>query len=68
MRHGIDYLGMQKLENLLLDDLSHCIIKPMLRLPIRCVGWVYRDAMSADGRADSLSVLERVTKNRPMLF
>ena len=28
------------------------------RLPRRCARWVYRDAMSTEGRADSLEVLE----------
>jgi plasmid replication initiation protein len=68
MRHGIDYPSMQKLENLFLDDLPHRIIEPTLRLTRGCARWVYRDARSAEGRADSLKVLERVTEYRSMVF
>ena len=57
VRHEIDYPGVQELLDLHLDNLSHRIIYPTLRLPRRCARWVYRDAMSTEGRADSLKAL-----------
>ena len=52
--YGIDYPDMQEFQDLFLDDFSHFIVQPTLRLPRRCFGGVYRNAMRAEGRADSL--------------
>jgi hypothetical protein len=58
VRHGIDYPGVQEFEDLFLDSFPHLVVQPTLRLPRRCAGWVYRDAMGAKGRTNSLEILE----------
>jgi hypothetical protein len=58
MRHRIDNPGMQKFQDLFLNNLSHCFVKPTLGLPRRYIIWIYRDAIGAKSRADSLKVLE----------
>jgi hypothetical protein len=58
MWHKIDDPGMQEFQNLFLNNLSHRIVKPTLGLPKRYRVRIYRDAMGAKGRADSLKVLE----------
>ena len=58
MWHRIDDLGVQEFQNLFLNNLSHHIIKPTLGLPRRYRIRIYRDAMGAKSRADTLKVLE----------
>ena len=48
--HEIDYPGVQEFQDFFLDDLSHCIVEPTLRLPRRCFGRIYRNTMCAEGR------------------
>jgi len=68
MWHGIDYPGMQEFQDLFLDNLSHRMVEPSLRLSRRCFCRIYRNMMRAEGRADSLKVLEWVAEHGPMLF
>ena len=56
--HGIYYSDVQEFQHFFLDNLSHRIVQPFLRLPRRCFGRIYSDMMRAEGRADSLKVLE----------
>ena len=64
----IDDPGEQEFQNFFLNNLSYRIIKPMLGLPRRYRVRIYRDAMGAKSRANSLKVLEQVAKSRDMLF
>ena len=68
MWHRIDYPGVQEFQDLFLDNFSHRIVEPTLRLLGRCFGRVYRNAMRAEGRANSLKVLERVAEHGPILL
>ena len=68
VQNGVDDPGMQEFLNLFRNNLSHCIIKPTLGLPRGYRVKIYRDAMGAKSRANSLKVLVRVAKSRAMLF
>jgi hypothetical protein len=59
---------MYELSDLLLYNLTHCIVQPSLGFPRRCHGRIDRDVMSAKSRADALEILEGVTENSPTLF
>jgi hypothetical protein len=67
MWYSIDYPGVKEFKDLYLNNFPHRIVQPTLRFPRRCARWVYWDAMSAEGRTDSLEILEREAKDRSML-
>ena len=54
MWHGIDYPGMQEFQDLFLNNLSHRMVEPSLRLYGRCFCRIFWNTMHAKGRADSL--------------